>query len=221
MGSPPLLSRLLRIGCVVLILIPVEVLGRRGVPSYTPPSHPISQPSLHSTIISPFSPSPTIDYSASCGASISACFNNPKQDALGIAKKNHMTQFIYRNLKLLRLGIIVVDEDNLIVRKGEEEIYMMFEATPSSSCMDIRLAHRGMHSFHVIILYYPDLPKNEYNCNSKEDLFDLACGCRGSIVIYVGQVDAFCSILDTRLNKSKTPQPPSHSTHHPTTQSVT
>ena len=61
--------------------------------------------------------------------------------ALGIAlmkwrKKNHMTQFIYRNLKLLRLGIIVVDEDNLIVRKGEEEIYMMFEATPSSSCVD-------------------------------------------------------------------------------------
>ena len=65
--------------------------------------------------------------------------------ALGIAKKNHMTQFIYRNLKLLRLGIIVVDEDNLIVRKGEEEIYMMFEATPSSSCMDIRLAHRGVN----------------------------------------------------------------------------
>jgi len=55
--------------------------------------------------------------------------------ALGTAlmkwrKKNHMTQFIYRNLKLLGLEIIVVVEDNLIVRKGEEEIYMMFEATP-------------------------------------------------------------------------------------------
>eukprot|EP00984_Skeletonema_dohrnii_P029612 scaffold20374_cov78-Skeletonema_dohrnii-CCMP3373.AAC.1 len=85
MRSHPLLTRLLHIGCVVvLILIPEEVLGRRSVPSYTPPSHPISQPSLHSTISSPFSPSPTIDYSASCGASISACFNNPRQ--VGICK---------------------------------------------------------------------------------------------------------------------------------------
>jgi hypothetical protein len=46
-------------------------------------------------------------------------------------KKNQMTQLIYRNLKLLGLEIIVVIEDNLIVMKGETEIYMIFEATPS------------------------------------------------------------------------------------------
>jgi hypothetical protein len=56
-------------------------------------------------------------------------------------RTKNMTQFIYRHPTLLGLGIIVIIEDSIIVMKGEEEIYMMFEATHHGGI--IRLAHRG------------------------------------------------------------------------------